>query len=198
MNQVFQQYLDRFVSVFIDDILVYSKTRAEKARHLKLVLRSLREHRPACHVGLVVLRVHVCTWACYCKVACLTWAVGSPMVAVVVATTVATTMVNHQGGVAPFTVALSLVDRRGPNLQMNKKWQTLNAIVFFEHLNHDSQWKYQFVDANFHRLLLWRKWICKIITPKIKAKSLTSSLWMGAALAEESPKPKLEFERESV
>ena len=30
---------------FIDDILVYSKTRAEHARHLKLVLRSLREHR---------------------------------------------------------------------------------------------------------------------------------------------------------
>ena len=45
MNQVFQQYLDRFVIVFIDDILVYSKTRAEHARHLKLVLRSLREHR---------------------------------------------------------------------------------------------------------------------------------------------------------
>ena len=30
---------------FIDDILVYSKTRAEHARHLKLVLRSLREHQ---------------------------------------------------------------------------------------------------------------------------------------------------------
>ena len=45
MNQVFQQYLDRFVIVFIDDILVYSKTRAEHARHLELVLRSLREHR---------------------------------------------------------------------------------------------------------------------------------------------------------
>ena len=30
---------------FIDDILVYSKTRAEHARHLELVLRSLREHR---------------------------------------------------------------------------------------------------------------------------------------------------------
>ncbi|KAM3001259.1 hypothetical protein FF2_037576 [Malus domestica] len=44
MNQVFQPYLDRFVIVFIDDILVYSKTRAEHARHLKLVLKSLREH----------------------------------------------------------------------------------------------------------------------------------------------------------
>ena len=45
MNQVFQQYLDRFVIVVIDDILVYSKTRTEQARHLKLVLQSLREHR---------------------------------------------------------------------------------------------------------------------------------------------------------
>ena len=45
MNQVFQPYLDRFVIVFIDDILVYSNTRAEHAKHLKLVLKSLREHQ---------------------------------------------------------------------------------------------------------------------------------------------------------
>ena len=45
MNRLFQLYLDMFVIVFIDDILVYSKTRAEHARHLKLVLKSLREHQ---------------------------------------------------------------------------------------------------------------------------------------------------------
>ncbi|KAM1261906.1 hypothetical protein ACFX2G_027713 [Malus domestica] len=45
MNRVFHPYLDRFVIVFIDDILVYSKSKAEHARHLKLVLSSLREHQ---------------------------------------------------------------------------------------------------------------------------------------------------------
>ena len=34
MNRVFQPYLNRFVIVFIDNTLVYSKTRAEHARHL--------------------------------------------------------------------------------------------------------------------------------------------------------------------
>ncbi|KAM2075048.1 hypothetical protein ACFX1T_037991 [Malus domestica] len=45
MNRVFQPYLDRFVIVFVDDILVYSKSKVEHARHLKLVLKSLREHQ---------------------------------------------------------------------------------------------------------------------------------------------------------
>ncbi|KAM2196116.1 hypothetical protein ACFX1R_030033 [Malus domestica] len=45
MNRVFQPYLDRFVIVFINDILVNSKSKAEHARHLKLVLSSLREHQ---------------------------------------------------------------------------------------------------------------------------------------------------------
>ena len=45
MNKVFPQYLDRFVIIFIDDILVYSKSKEEHGRHLTLVLRKLREHR---------------------------------------------------------------------------------------------------------------------------------------------------------
>ncbi|KAB2629775.1 S ribonuclease [Pyrus ussuriensis x Pyrus communis] len=45
MNRVFQPYLDRFVIVFIDDILVYSKSKAEHVRHLTLVLKRLREHQ---------------------------------------------------------------------------------------------------------------------------------------------------------
>ena len=45
MNEVFQEYLDKFVIVFIDDILVYSKSKSDHIRHLNLVLRKLREHR---------------------------------------------------------------------------------------------------------------------------------------------------------
>ena len=43
MNKVFQPYLDRFVIVFIDDILVYSRDEEEHANHLRLVLQTLRE-----------------------------------------------------------------------------------------------------------------------------------------------------------
>ncbi|KAM2439964.1 hypothetical protein PS1_021372 [Malus domestica] len=45
MNEVFQQYLDKFVIVFIDDILVYSKSKTDHIRHLNLVLKKLREHQ---------------------------------------------------------------------------------------------------------------------------------------------------------
>jgi hypothetical protein len=44
MNKVFMKFLDKFVVVFIDDILVYSKTEEEHAEHLRLVLGTLREH----------------------------------------------------------------------------------------------------------------------------------------------------------
>ncbi|MGK0133914.1 reverse transcriptase family protein, partial [Pseudomonas aeruginosa] len=44
MNRVFSQYLDHFVIVFIDDILVYSRNAEEHAHHLRLVLQTLREH----------------------------------------------------------------------------------------------------------------------------------------------------------
>ncbi|KAA3466799.1 DNA/RNA polymerases superfamily protein [Gossypium australe] len=43
MNRVFQPYLDRFLVVFIDDILVYSKTDDEHDEHLRVVLQVLRE-----------------------------------------------------------------------------------------------------------------------------------------------------------
>jgi hypothetical protein len=39
------EYLDKFVVVFIDDILVFSKTEKEHAEHLRLVLQKLREHK---------------------------------------------------------------------------------------------------------------------------------------------------------
>jgi hypothetical protein len=45
MNKVFMEYLDKFVVVFIDDIIVFSKTEEEHAEHLRLVLQKLREHK---------------------------------------------------------------------------------------------------------------------------------------------------------
>jgi hypothetical protein len=45
MNNVLSKFLDRFVLVFIDDILIYSKSREEHEEHLKLVLQVLREHQ---------------------------------------------------------------------------------------------------------------------------------------------------------
>ena len=45
MNRVFRPFLDRFVIVFIDDILVYSRSKADHVRHLRLVLQTLREHQ---------------------------------------------------------------------------------------------------------------------------------------------------------
>ena len=45
MNRVFTPYLDRFVIVFIDDILVYSGSPEEHAEHLRTVLQILREHQ---------------------------------------------------------------------------------------------------------------------------------------------------------
>jgi len=45
LNRVFQPYLDTFVVVFIDNILVYSKDKVEHAQHLRTILQTLREHR---------------------------------------------------------------------------------------------------------------------------------------------------------
>ena len=45
MNGVFRSYLDSFVIVFIDDILVYSKTEEDHVRHLRIVLQRLREEK---------------------------------------------------------------------------------------------------------------------------------------------------------
>ncbi|XP_074297953.1 putative mitochondrial protein AtMg00860 [Silene latifolia] len=44
MNRVFSAYLDQFVVTFIDDILVYSKTKEEYEQHLRLVLQTLRDN----------------------------------------------------------------------------------------------------------------------------------------------------------
>ncbi|RZC23713.1 Cytochrome b-c1 complex subunit Rieske-2, mitochondrial isoform B [Glycine soja] len=45
MNRIFHPYLDSFVVVFIDDILVYSKTRGEHEKHLRVVLQTLKDNK---------------------------------------------------------------------------------------------------------------------------------------------------------
>jgi hypothetical protein len=45
MNSVFRPELDKFVVVFIDDILIYSKNKEEHAEHLRIVLKHLRDHQ---------------------------------------------------------------------------------------------------------------------------------------------------------
>ena len=45
MNHVFRLYVDQFVMVFIDDILVYSKDREDHDMHLRVVLETLRKEQ---------------------------------------------------------------------------------------------------------------------------------------------------------
>eukprot|EP00253_Pinus_taeda_P014522 PITA_14522 len=45
MNSVFHKFLDKFVLIFIDDILIYSRSRKEHEENLRVVLQTLREHQ---------------------------------------------------------------------------------------------------------------------------------------------------------
>ena len=51
MNGIFNKYLDQFVFIFIDDILIYSKTEEEHQHHLWIVLQTLREHQLYAELG---------------------------------------------------------------------------------------------------------------------------------------------------
>ena len=45
MDNVFSKYLDKFVLVFLDDIIIYSKNEEEHEEHLRMTLQLLREHK---------------------------------------------------------------------------------------------------------------------------------------------------------
>jgi hypothetical protein len=45
MNKVSKEYLDKFVIVFLDDIFIYSGTKEEHEKHLRMVLQVFREHK---------------------------------------------------------------------------------------------------------------------------------------------------------
>ena len=45
MNQIFRPYLDQFLVVFIDDILIYSKNEQEHEEHLRIVLEVLKKQK---------------------------------------------------------------------------------------------------------------------------------------------------------
>ena len=45
MHRVFHPYLDRFVVVFVDVILIYSETKEDNEDHLRVVLQTLRDHQ---------------------------------------------------------------------------------------------------------------------------------------------------------
>ncbi|GJV03329.1 putative reverse transcriptase domain-containing protein [Tanacetum coccineum] len=54
MNRIFHEYLDKFVIVFIDDILVYSKSEEEHERHLRIVLEILRQRIVYRQYGIIM------------------------------------------------------------------------------------------------------------------------------------------------
>ena len=45
MNSILSNYLDKFVVIFIDDILIYSKNKQEHEEHLRIILQVLREQQ---------------------------------------------------------------------------------------------------------------------------------------------------------
>ena len=44
MNRIFRPYLDKFIIVFIDDILIYSTSESEHDDHLRIVMQTLKNH----------------------------------------------------------------------------------------------------------------------------------------------------------
>ncbi|GJT50293.1 putative reverse transcriptase domain-containing protein [Tanacetum coccineum] len=62
MNRVYKPYLDKFIIVFIDDILVYSKDEEEHGKHLKIILELLKKERFGVHVDPVKIEA-IKSWA---------------------------------------------------------------------------------------------------------------------------------------
>ncbi|GBG60815.1 hypothetical protein CBR_g12553 [Chara braunii] len=51
MNRIFHDHLDKFVVVYLDDILIFSKSVEERAQHVETVLSLLRQHKYKCEFG---------------------------------------------------------------------------------------------------------------------------------------------------
>jgi hypothetical protein len=45
MNDIFKEYLDKFVIIFLDGILICSNSEEENEKHLRMVMQVLREHQ---------------------------------------------------------------------------------------------------------------------------------------------------------
>ena len=61
MHRIFQPYLDQFVVVFVDDILIYSQSEWDHEYHLRIVLQLLRDHQlyakfSKCEFWIIVVR----------------------------------------------------------------------------------------------------------------------------------------------
>nr|GFD07518.1 retrovirus-related Pol polyprotein from transposon 17.6 [Tanacetum cinerariifolium] len=54
MNRIFHEFLDKFVIMFIDDILVFSKSKEEHEDHLCTVLQTLRQEKFVAFLGHIV------------------------------------------------------------------------------------------------------------------------------------------------
>jgi hypothetical protein len=62
MNGVFREYLDKFVIVFLDDILIYSKTKDEHEKHLRMVLKVLSENKIFLKLSASSIKIKFTTW----------------------------------------------------------------------------------------------------------------------------------------
>ena len=60
MHRVFQPYLDQFIVVFVDDILIYSQSEWGHEYHLRIVLQLLRDHQ--CTLSLVSANFGLLRW----------------------------------------------------------------------------------------------------------------------------------------
>ncbi|GJU29090.1 retrotransposon protein, putative, ty3-gypsy subclass [Tanacetum coccineum] len=66
MNRVYRPYLDKFVIVFIDDILIYSKSEEEHAEHLKLILELLKKEEFYANAPILALLEGSENFVVYC------------------------------------------------------------------------------------------------------------------------------------
>ena len=63
MHDIFQPYLDKFVLIFIDDILIYSKNQEEHKEHLRIVLQTLQENPYMLNLANVIFsKIKSNTW----------------------------------------------------------------------------------------------------------------------------------------